>query len=424
MKKTKKKIMHRIGMGLVFGAICGGLGYGGFKGYQALTAVTADAKPLTLTLQPQSFALVIPAKGELQSVESTLITTPPVPVDSPLRIATLVPEGSRVKKGDVLIEFDPTELTGQALEHRSSLDAANLKINKGEMTSGAEKTDIGKDRSVAELELKTIQEFQPKNEEIFTRRQILEGELDRNFTEKKIMFADVRLQLKGKVYTLEEAILVLEREKAKAKIGQVERALGSLKLLAPTSGIVVYPQDSWSGVLQPGKTVFLGMPLFSLVQAENMEAKCYVLEKDAGDLKPNLPVTVTLDPYPGVEFAGKVKGIDKLARPLDRESPVKFFQVIVALDQTDQQRMKPGVKVTAKIRAGDVPNALLVPRSAVVKKESGFVAYLEKQSGQFEAVPVTLGQGDAIQVVLTKGVQPGQTIALNPPDAKRDKQKG
>jgi len=33
---------------------------------------------------------------------------------------------------------------------------------------------------------------------------------------------------------------------------------------------------------------------------------------------------------------------------------------------------------------------------------------------------VTLGQGDAAQVVVTGGLEAGQTLALNPPDLKQD----
>src|SRR4030095_16626829 len=124
--------------------------------------------------------------------------------------------------------------------------------------------------------------------------------------------------------------------------------------------------------LMPGRTVYVGMTLFNLVNPDKMEAKCYVLEKDAGELRAAEPVTVVLDPYPGVEFTGKVKSIDKLARPVDRESPVKYFQTVVTLDKTNAALMKPGVKLKAQILAGELKSVIVIPRSAAVTKESGF----------------------------------------------------
>jgi multidrug efflux pump subunit AcrA (membrane-fusion protein) len=162
------------------------------------------------------------------------------------------------------------------------------------------------------------------------------------------------------------------------------------------------------------------MTLFNLVNPDKMEAKCFVLEKDAGELKAEQKVTLRLDPYPDLEFTGKVRSIDKLARPIDRESPVKYFQTVVSLDKTSAELMKPGVKLKAQILAGELKSVIVIPRSATVKKDSGFVAFVLKGLNQFEPVPVTLGQGDAAQVVVTEGLEAGQTLALNPPDLKQD----
>jgi HlyD family secretion protein len=163
----------------------------------------------------------------------------------------------------------------------------------------------------------------------------------------------------------------------------------------------------------------IGQNLFNLVDPNQMEAKCFVLEKDAGELRKDQPVTVTLDPFPGIEFTGRVKSIDNLARPIDRDSPVKYFQTIVTLDKTDPAVMKPGVKLKAEIRAGELKSVIVVPRSAVVKKDSDMFVYLQKAPGQFEPVKVKLGQGDLIQVVVTEGLSAGQMLALNPPDVSR-----
>jgi len=393
-----------------------------YGGRRAWTRANSELLPLTVTIQPKEFTLKISANGELQSEESMAIAVPHVPVNR-LRIATVVPDGRHVNKGDLLVEFDPAELDLQVLEHRSSLEMANQKINKGELAVGVEKTDIVKDKKIAELELQKINEFLPRDQMIYSQRDIIEGQLDKAYTAKKIVFADARLLLKGKVYSLDEAILMLERQQANAKIGQVEKALTSLKLLSPASGIVVYndPGFFFGGyTLMPGRVVWIGMMLFNLVNPDKMEAKCFVLEKDAGELRPGQPVKVTLDPFPGVEFTGKVKSIDKLARPIDRDSPVKYFQTIVSLDKTDPALMKPGVKLKAAISAGELKSVVVVPRSAVVKKDSGFIAYVQRGPNRFEPVPVSLGQGDLIQVVVKEGLQAGQVLALNPPDVKRE----
>jgi HlyD family secretion protein len=405
--------------------VLGLLFFGLLGARRAIKPAPNELLPLTLTLQPRDFTLRITAKGELQSVQATAIAVPPVPVNR-LRIASVVADGRFVNKGDVLIEFDPEELNLQKQEHNAGLEIAKQKFDKGNLASQTEKTDIGKDRKLAELDLRKINEFLPQDEQIYTRRDIIEGQLNQAYAEKKIVFADARLTLKDKVYSLDEAILLLERRQADNMLGRVDKALASLRLLAPASGIVVYPNSGFffgGSALMPGKVVWIGMTLFQLVNPNKMEAKVYVLEKDAGELKAEQPVTLTLDPFPGKSFTGKVKAIDKVARPIDRGSPIKYFETLVTLDQTEPELMKPGVKLEAQIRAGELKAVLVVPRSAIVSKDAGFIAYAQKAPGQLEPVPIKLGQGDLAQVVVTEGLNAGQVLALNPPDLKRENAK-
>lgn len=418
MKRSRKLVRRLILATIVVLLTSGAL----FGGYRALTRTVPDSRPLNVVIRSNDFNLKISANGELQAAESIAVAVPPVPVQR-LRIGWAVPDGTHVNKGDVLIEFDPDELNLELMAHRSDLQMALEKITRGGLASTSEKTDIVKDKKIAELELEKIIEFLPQDEQIYKRREIIEGQLDKEYTEKKIVFADARLNLKGKVYSLDEAILTLERGRVSSNIDRYEKALTSLKLLSPATGIVVYndPGYFFGGYsLMPGRVVYVGMTLFNLVNPDKMEAKCFVLEKDAGELRTEQKVTLTLDPYPDLEFTGSVKTIDKLARPIDRESPVKYFQTVVKLDKTNAGLMKPGVKLKAQILAGELKSVIVIPRSAAVKKDSGFVAFVLKGVNQFEPVPVTLGSGDAAQVVVTEGLEEGQTLALNPPDLKQE----
>ncbi len=421
MKRAElKRLYKRIRWAALIVIALAALSIGGYKGYRAWIKPSGSLTPLAMTVEPRDFTINIAANGELQSAESLTIAVPPVPAQR-LRIASVVREGTFVNKGDPLVEFDPTELDLKAMEHHSDLNIANQKISKGEMASLSDKTDVMKDKKVAELELEKINEFLPQDEQIYSRREIIEGQLDQGYTQKKIVFAEARLDLKGKVYSLDEAILMLERNQADARIKRVDTARASLKLVAPASGIVVYNDPGYffgDYTLMPGRVVYVGMTLFNLVNPNKMEAKCYVLEKDAGELRADQTATVVLDPFPGREFTGKVRTIDKLARPIDRGSPVKYFQTVILLEGVDTQVMKPGVKLKATIRAGELKGVIVVPRSAIVKKDEGLVAYINTGPNRFEPVAVTLGQGDMIQVVVTEGLEAGQTLALNPPDVR------
>src|ERR1044071_6386797 len=74
-----------------------------YGGHRAWKRSSAELSPLSITLTAKEFTINIQANGELQSEESTAIAVPSVPVEN-LRIATVVPDGHHVEKGDVLVE--------------------------------------------------------------------------------------------------------------------------------------------------------------------------------------------------------------------------------------------------------------------------------------------------------------------------------
>src|SRR5437870_1721645 len=158
MKRTHRLIRRIVLAAVVVLLPCGQL----FGRYRSLTRTAPDLRPLSVVLHPEDVKLRISAKGELQSAESIAVAVPPVPVQR-LRIAWAVPDGTHVKKGDVLIEFDPAELNLEVMAHRSDLQMALEKITKGGLANTVEKTDIVKDKRIAELELEKIIEFLPQD---------------------------------------------------------------------------------------------------------------------------------------------------------------------------------------------------------------------------------------------------------------------
>ena len=133
MKRTHRLIRRIVLAAVVVLLTCGAL----FGGYRALTRTAPDLRPLSVVLRPEDFTLRISAYGELQSAESIAVAVPPVPVQR-LRIAWAVPDGTHVKKGDVLIEFDPAELNLEVMAHRSDLQMALEKITKGGLANTVE----------------------------------------------------------------------------------------------------------------------------------------------------------------------------------------------------------------------------------------------------------------------------------------------
>ena len=57
----------------------------------------------------------------------------------------------------------------------------------------------------------------------------------------------------------------------------------------------------------------------------------YVLEKEAGNLAKDKPVSIILDALSDEEFHGTVRSVSSLAASLERNSPLKYFTCEVTI---------------------------------------------------------------------------------------------
>jgi multidrug efflux pump subunit AcrA (membrane-fusion protein) len=364
----------------------------------------------------------IPAEGTLRAVETTPITAPQ-DARMPLKIAWLIDDGDRVEEGDVVIRFDPTDMNELLHGGRKSTEQAESRIERERRLSRAGRDRRDREAAMAELEMKTAEEFEMLNEEIFSRHEIIESQID-------VGLAEIRMEHARKVKQIERSasggkleVLEVQRRQAQVLIDRAEGALAQIALAAPHQGIVLLHRDRRTNkVLAVGDTVWPGQKLAEVPADAAMEAEVFVLEADGGHLAEGLKVTVTVESAPDRTFTGSIQRVDTLARPRDPRVPVQYFAVVVALEETDREVMKVGQRVRATIALGQ-DRALVIPRQAVFSRRGEQLVYRKTAAG-FEAVAVTLGASTPGRVVVSEGLEAGDEIALRDPEIDRDRDAG
>jgi hypothetical protein len=123
---------------------------------------------------------------------------------------------------------------------------------------------------------------------------------------------------------------------------------------------------------------------------------------------------VRLESNPLIAYSGKISQVDKLARPRFRGVPVQYFGVTVLLDKTVPAVMKPGARVRATLDIENRANVFSIPRQALFEKEGKKLVY-RKRGNAFEAVPVDIATSTPGRVVVTKGLNKGDELALRDP---------
>lgn len=380
-----------------------------------LTGMLADRGSDVPTLRVESapFELRIPAQGNLRSVEATPVSVP-LGVPGPFRIAWLSPDGSRVRAGEVVVRFDSTELVKSLADARDDGASSSLKIGKQEVQGSAEIDKLDKDARLAREERQAAQQFQKKDETVYSRHEIIESEIDQELAKDKEEHSRGARRTREKLDATELQLLAIERRRAEQKRAQAEQGLRSLEVTAPYDGVLILKRDFRGEPVRVGDQVWNGQPLAEIPNLAEMEAEVFVLEADAGGLAPGKRAEVVLESRPDVAWPAEIRRVDPLAKPRLRGSPVQYFAVILKLARTDPQAMKPGQRVRATLILQERESAITVPRQAVSERDGKKIVYVHR-SGRFEPVEVTLGPASMGRVVIEKGIAPGDEVALIDP---------
>lgn len=395
---------------------------------RALIAVTLAAlacgkeqdEIATFKVQPMEFARRVTAEGTLKAVKATPVTAP---IDAPqaLKVAWIADDGSVIRKGDVIVRFDSTEFENMLLRGQEDRATASNKLNKAGAEASATRTNLRRDARLAQSELEAASRFTFDDAEVFSRYARIEAEVDKGLAAHKKSHAEQVLTVRENLARVERDLLSIEDRKAGIKISQAEQGLRALQVLAPHDGILVLSRN-WRGEMpRLGDMMWRGQPIGEIPELTSMKAEVFVLEADAAGLAVGQKATVMVESHPNVTFPGKIKSVDKMARPRIPRQPVQYFGVTVEIDRTDAKLMKPGTRVRAVLEVENQANAFAIPRQAMFEKEGKKLVYRRK-GDSYEPVEVTIGSSSAGRVVVTKGLVAGDEIALEDPTKDSESQ--
>jgi RND family efflux transporter MFP subunit len=373
----------------------------------------SDVPTLIVTTAP--FERRVAAEGNLEAAEATPVTAP-IDAQGQLKVAWLVPDGTPVKAGDVIVRFDPTEMEKNLQDGQSDRTATDSRITGMRADTGGAIRNLERDAAYAREELRGADRYKVDDPSIFSRQEIIRSDIDRTLANTRIDTADVVRTIRQDVAKVDLDLLDIERRKAGIAIDRASKGLDALEIRAPHDGILVFKRDWRGDITRVGDTVWPGEPVAEIPELGTMQARVYVLEADAGGLTPGLPASVTVEAHPAIAYKAKIKKVDTLAKRRTGWIPVQYFGATLELEVTDPAVMKPGQRIRAVLALDARPEAFSVPRNAIFEKNGKKVVY-KRTGAEFAPVEVTLGPAAVGLVVVEKGLAKGDEIALRDPTA-------
>ena len=373
---------------------------GCFSGYR--DDVSKDA----LKVRRATFTRDVVLTGELEAARGAAITVPSLP-NWQTSIKWLAADGLAVKQGERVVELDNSTFTSDLDSKRQAeLQALQeLQQRKEEWIAELEQKRLDFEKQKSEMAKAKLDAEVPR--EILSSREYEDRQM--RYSRARVEFEKTRDLLATQQLSIasDRKNLEIRLQKAQREIQRSEAAIADLVLRAPRDGIVVVREIPWEGrKLQQGDTVWVGFPLALIPELDSLQIAVTLPDVDDGRVLTGMPVTITLDAYPNLNFTGKVTTISAVAQESARQSLRRAFKVVVALDKVDYQRMRPGLSARVVIRGESSPGRLIASRAALDLSGKEPKARL----GTGKIVPVKLGPCNAQDCVVMSGLEEGQRL--------------
>ncbi len=406
---------------------------------------------ITYTVRPMALAQTVVERGSLESQKNLDVYCG---VEGQTTIITIKPEGSQVKKGDVVCELDSAALSDSLTNQQITTKSAAANYENAKLTREVAEIAVieyregiyVQDLQTVEGEIKLAESDLSRSEDRvdWARRMFDKGyvsaaqKISEELALKKARFALEQSQSKRKVlvdYTKAKTIKELQSDVEKARSDELakkatmelemskekklERQIAACKLRAPNDGLVVYANDpnrafgSNQPQIEEGATVRERQKIFSLPDISRMQVNTKVHESQIDKIGPNMKAKILVEAFADQKLNGTVVDVQPLPDPTSFfSSDIKVYTTHVKIDDS-LQGMRPGMNAQVEILVDRRENVLAVPINAILQFD-GKDHVTKKLDDRFERVVIELGPSNERFVQVNKGIKDGDVVVLNP----------
>ncbi len=368
----------------------------------------------TYTSTRGNFEIYVIESGSVRATNSFTITAPRIRSAGNLQVVSLAPEGTIAKVDDMLVRFDPSAALKRISDRQTELKTALADLAKMRAQQAADESQAKTEYESSKLNFELAKiardkmQFEPE-----ARKREAEIEFER----AKLTFEQAKLNIENKniVRRSELGNLQLRLEQIRSDIRESQKEMEQLSVKAPISGLIVY-ENNWSTgrKLAKGDQPWPGMPLISLPDLSAMQTDVSVNEMDISKVSKGQKVQVIPDAFPDKIFHGTITSVSQIGRQKGQGSNVKVFDIVIEIKETDEV-LKPGITTTNKIVVDKLKNVLSIPIISIFEEEAKTYAYVGEGSS-FDKREVVLGARNDNFVVVKKGLNEGEQVALRNPE--------
>ena len=295
------------------------------------------------------------------------------PGSNTLIITRLMPSGTPVVSGQLLVEFDRQNQLKAAIDKRSEYRDLEEQIRK---KAAEQEQARAKDSTELAVAANSVQ-----NAHLEMKKNAYLGRIDQEKNEQRVEEAEAKqkqltttFDLKRRAAQAELRILEIQRDRAYKAMKSSEDNASRMVVTSPISGMVVL-RMVWRGggqvELQEGEEARPGMPIMQVVDPAAMLVRLKVNQADVHTLQVGQPARISLDAYPELRFQGRVEQVTPVGATSMLTTRVRNFVAIVSI-KGSHPKLMPDLSAAVDVELERKDNVIVVPRDAVVQENDTF----------------------------------------------------
>lgn len=377
----------------------------------------------TAQVERRDFVTTVSSRGELKSAKSVQIIAPRTPG---LKIVQLAENGGRLRKGDIVVRFDAASQEDRLLEEETQLRQVESEIKQLEAQHAIadEQNEMAVMQSRYNLERA---ELEASKQEILSEIEGLKNRIDVTTAAGALGKAEVTVEAtdlsqRASLARLEERLQKAIRDRDLSK-----SYLRSMDLRSPVDGVVQImsnhrAQGSFGTSRPPfqeGDTVWTGAAIAEIPDLSALEAEFHIGEIDRGRVSEGQEVRFKVDAVPDAQLDGQISWLSPIATLVfNTIPPSKSFPALANIRLLDE-RLRPGMSITAEIVVERLPQVMVIPAKASFQVDGRPTVFVRDGQG-FRAQTIEVQTRNGNEIVVSDGLEVGDVIALeNPGSALR-----
>ena len=238
--------------------------------------------------------------------------------------------GERVKKGDIVVSLDASDLSARLDQAEATRDAQRAQLGQSEVHAQAQASTAGRAQRLAEHGAETTQAADDAAAEA---------------REAKAATKAARAQL----------------DQSRAALRGARVARSHTNLAAPFDGFLA------DVFVNPGDEIQIGTNIFEVVDDSELHVEANIDEADIGRVKVGQPAALRLDALPDHPVAGLVSKLDPTVRKDEKGARTLRIEVSVTdLAQAVAAGVRPGMSANVDVQVAEKLNVLSLPTNVII----------------------------------------------------------